>query len=105
MTTHRNCEGLRRRDCLSLGLGALLGGGFVSALQSRAKGADSRSLNKTGCILIWLDGGPSHIEMFDPKPLAPAEIRGEFQPIDTIAKGNREAMIHGRVFAQLCPRA
>lgn len=87
MTMHKNCEGLRRRDCLSLGLGALLGGGFVSALKSRAIGADSRPVNKTGCILIWLDGGPSHIEMFDPKPLAPAEVRGEFQPIDTKVPG------------------
>ncbi|MFM8218757.1 MAG: DUF1501 domain-containing protein, partial [Planctomycetaceae bacterium] len=41
----------------------------------------------TGCILIWLDGGPSHIEMFDPKPTAPAEIRGEYTPIATKVPG------------------
>jgi len=88
MAIHRNCEGLRRRDCLSLGLGALLGGGFVSALQSRARGGEPGADKKnTGCILIWLDGGPSHIEMFDPKPQAPAEIRGDFQPIETKVPG------------------
>ncbi len=86
MTIHKNCEGLRRRDCLSLGLGALLGGGLVSALGSRATAA-GQSKKPTGCILIWLDGGPSHIEMFDPKPTAPAEVRGEFQPIETKVPG------------------
>ena len=35
------------------------------------------------CILIWMDGGPTHYETFDPKPDAPAEIRGEFKPIAT----------------------
>jgi hypothetical protein len=39
------------------------------------------------CILIWLDGGPSHLEMFDPKPEAPIEVRGEFKPISTSVAG------------------
>jgi uncharacterized protein (DUF1501 family) len=86
MAIHRNCEGMKRRDCLQLGLGALLGGGFVSALRARAT-ADEPSAPKTSCILFWLDGGPSHIETFDPKPDAPAEIRGEFQPIRTKVPG------------------
>ncbi len=86
MAVHRNCEGLVRRDCLKLGLGALLGGGFASALQSRVQAATSAA-NKRSCILIWLDGGPSHFETFDPKPEAPAEIRGEFQPIETKIPG------------------
>ena len=82
----RNCDGIGRRDCLKLGLGALLGSGFVDALRLRAAG-DGSSPKKTGCILIWLDGGPSHFETFDPKPEAPAEIRGEFQPIATKIPG------------------
>lgn len=82
MTTHRNCQGVRRRDCLKLGLGALLGGGFVDALRARGAAGET-SKQDTSCILIWLDGGPSHIETFDPKPDAPAEIRGQFQPIAT----------------------
>lgn len=85
MPIHKNCQGMRRRDCLSLGLGVLLGGGLVPALRARA---ESRSEKRnTGCILIWLDGGPSHIEMFDPKPTAPAEIRGEYEPIATKVAG------------------
>lgn len=86
MTIYRNCEGTRRRDCLKLGLGALLGGGFVDSLRIRAEAGDAAA-PRTSCILIWLDGGPSHIEMFDPKPDAPAEIRGEFQPIPTKVPG------------------
>lgn len=86
MTTHQNCEGLRRRDCLMLGLGSLLGGGFVDALRSCAV-AGEPTPRPTSCILVWLDGGPSHFETFDPKPDAPAEIRGEFQPIQTRIPG------------------
>ena len=86
MAIHRNCEGMRRRDCLKLGLGALLGGGFVDALRTRTIAGD-RSAPKTNCILIWLDGGPSHFETFDPKPDAPSEIRGEFEPIPTRIPG------------------
>ena len=86
MTIHQNCEGLRRRDCLKLGLGSLLGGGFVNSLCARGLAEDA-SPRKTSCILDWLDGGPSHFETFDPKPNAPAEIRGEFNAIQTKIPG------------------
>jgi hypothetical protein len=49
--------------------------------------ARDASAPKTNCILIWLDGGPSHFETFDPKPDAPAEIRGEFSAIQTKVPG------------------
>jgi hypothetical protein len=86
MTVQRNCEGVRRRDCLKLGLGALMGGGLASALELRAV-AGTGEKPPTSCILFWLDGGPSHLETFDPKPEAPAEIRGEFQSIQTKVPG------------------
>src|SRR3954467_14900261 len=89
---------LSRRDCLQLGLGSLLGGGLVSALPPRAQAADPGAKDgKAGkdgtkakaksCILIWMDGGPSHFETFDPKPDAPAEIRGDFSAIPTKVSG------------------
>ncbi len=87
MTVHRNCEGLARRDCLKLGLGSLLGGGFVEALRLSARANPIATTKPTACILVWLDGGPSHFETFDPKPNAPAEIRGEFEPINTKIPG------------------
>lgn len=90
MTALRNCDGWTRRDCLKLGLGGLLGGTFVDALRLQAQAANSSSgitPQATSCILIWMDGGPTHFETFDPKPEAPAEIRGEFDPIQTAVPG------------------
>ena len=82
-----------RRDFIQLGIGAVLGLGFADLLRFRAGAAESavshidspgRQIN---CIMIWLDGGPSHYETFDPKPDAPAEIRGEFKAISTSVPG------------------
>ncbi|HJZ54801.1 MAG TPA: DUF1501 domain-containing protein [Gemmataceae bacterium] len=90
MPTWMNCAGVTRRDCLQLGLGTLLGGGLVTALRARGVAADAPAkpdAKAKGCILIWQDGGPTHYEMFDPKPNAPAEIRGEFKPIPTAVPG------------------
>jgi hypothetical protein len=58
-------------------------------LQLRETCAANLSANKkpSSCILIWMDGGPTHFETFDPKPEAPVEIRGEFQPIHTNVSG------------------
>jgi hypothetical protein len=87
MTIHTNCQGMTRRDCLRLGLGALWGGGLAHALRLRAWAGTAESPAAKSCILIWLDGGPTHYETFDPKPEAPKEIRGEFEPIHTKAPG------------------
>lgn len=86
----RNCAGVPRRDCLKLGLTAALGTGFVDLLRLRgaaASGTGKLPIAAQSCILVWLDGGPTHYETFDPKPLAPQEIRGEFFPIDTRIPG------------------
>jgi hypothetical protein len=90
MSTWTNCAGLTRRDCLQLGLGALFGGGLAHALRLRGLGAPalpSTASAARSCILVWMDGGPTHYETFDPKPDAPAEIRGQFKPIPTKAPG------------------
>ncbi len=89
-----NCTGVTRRDFIQLGLGGTLGLGLCDLLRLRAHGAEA--LAKTApkfagqnvnCILVWLDGGPSHYETFDPKPEAPSEIRGEFKAIPTKVPG------------------
>ncbi len=87
----RNCEGFGRRDFLQTGLGALGGLGLTQLMSLRdasaaATGMPSSS-NDIRCILIWLDGGPSHYETFDPKPDAPSEIRGEFGTVPTTVPG------------------
>jgi len=75
-----------RRWFLQAGLGGLAGLGAMSAL----KAADVPTpIDKRAVILFWLSGGPSHIDMWDPKPDAPAEIRGPFQTIDTKLPGVR----------------
>src|SRR5438046_1855632 len=89
--TH-NCAGMPRRDFLQLGIGAVLGLGFSDILRLRANAASAQTAPKSSgkqvnCILIWLDGGPSHYETFDPKPDAPSEIRGEFKAISTAVPG------------------
>jgi hypothetical protein len=85
MTFSMNCEGYTRRHCLRLGLGTMIGGGLVDALRLRGVAAQDSPPEgpAKSCILIWMDGGPTHFETFDPKPDAPAEIRGEFGPIAT----------------------
>lgn len=84
----RNCEGITRRDGLRLGLGGLIAGGLSGALRASAsQGSGSAIRQADACILIWMDGGPSHYETFDPKPDAPAEIRGEFGTIPTQTPG------------------
>jgi hypothetical protein len=90
-----NCAGIRRRDFLQLGLRGALGLGFCDLLRLRAGANEPGSLVKraprpgsnVNCILVWLDGGPSHYETFDPKPDAPSEIRGEFKDIPTPLPG------------------
>jgi hypothetical protein len=90
--TH-NCAGMPRRDFLQLGIGGVLGLGFSDLLRLRAGASEAKAplLNAAGkqinCIMVWLDGGPSHFETFDPKPDAPSEIRGDFKTIPTAVPG------------------
>ncbi|OAI53470.1 hypothetical protein AYO47_00910 [Planctomyces sp. SCGC AG-212-M04] len=86
---HRRCDGLPRREVLRIGaLTALgLGLGDWSRMQS-AVAAPGRKAARS-CILLWLDGGPSHLETFDLKPEAPSEVRGPFQPIATSIPGTQ----------------
>lgn len=78
------CSGLSRRRFLQVG--ALAPFGVTLANQLRAE-AHSRPESKKSVILIWQHGGPSQLDTFDMKPLAPAEYRGPFQPIDSTLPG------------------
>ena len=104
-TTPHNCEALTRRNCLQLGLGGAFGAGLLDLLrlQSLAAGSSSPSAQAKSCILIWQDGGPTHYETFDPKPAAPAEVRGEFRTIETAVPGVRFSE-HMRELASLADR-
>ena len=77
-----------RRNWLQLGIAGLAGGSLSQLLHlQRACALDRPGKKPASCILIRMDGGPTHFETFDPKPEAPVEIRGEFQPINTNVPG------------------
>jgi uncharacterized protein (DUF1501 family) len=89
-----DCSGVSRRSFIRLGGLAAFGLGLPQFLRAR----DTAGLNPTArkttakrCILLWMQGGPSHIDTFDPKPDAPAEIRGEFGTVPTALPGVRFA--------------
>jgi hypothetical protein len=83
---HWHGIGLTRRELLQVGYSGLLGIGVPSFWTAQAatppRGRGARSV-----VLIFLTGAPSHLDTFDLKPEAPAEIRGEFKPIATTAPG------------------
>jgi len=79
------CDGMSRRSFLTIG-GAAMGGATLSQILAMEATAGIGSSHKS-IINIYLPGGPSHIDMWDPKPNAPAEIRGEFRPISTKVPG------------------
>jgi uncharacterized protein (DUF1501 family) len=89
-STHQNCNGTRRRDFLQLGLGAVSGLGLSQIMGMRARAAAAAgktSPDEIRCILIWLDGGPTHHESFDPKPDAISEVRGDYGTVRTKMPG------------------
>jgi hypothetical protein len=81
----RLCDGLPRRDFLTIG--ALGVGGLTLPGLLRAESRQRAAKSKKSIIMIYLCGAPPHQDMFDLKTQAPAEIRGEFQPIDTNVPG------------------
>jgi hypothetical protein len=83
--SHRHCDGLSRREFLTAG--ALGLGGLTLADLLRAEAAVGIKSSTKSIINIHLDGGPPQMDMIDPKPDAPVEIRGEFRPIATKVAG------------------
>jgi uncharacterized protein (DUF1501 family) len=80
------CDGLHRRSFLQIGVAGLASLGLADLLRARAA-AESPRTKDTSVILLWLDGGPSHLDLYDMKPEAPAEYRGIWKPIRTNVPG------------------
>jgi hypothetical protein len=80
------CDGVSRRGFLKIGA---FGAGLTLAelLRLRASAGDKATTRNKAAIMIYLPGGPSHMDMYDLKPEAPAEFRGEFKPISTNVAG------------------
>ena len=84
---NRRCDGMLRRDVLHVGGLTALGLSLSDWISLRRLSAAESSSPVQSCILIWLDGGPSHLETFDLKPDAPKEVRGPFAPMSTSVPG------------------
>jgi len=85
-----NQHNFTRRDLLQVGSLSLLG--LTTADLARLRAASNSDAanakhRRNSCVFIFLFGGPSHIDLWDMKPGAPAEVRGEFQPVNTKVPG------------------
>jgi hypothetical protein len=81
------CDGLSRRDFLQVGTLGLGGLSLADLLRLKAQGAEHAQSSHKAVIMVYLCGAPSHIDMYDMKPQAPVEYRGEFKPIQTNVSG------------------
>ena len=85
---YSTCSGVNRRGFLKAGFLGLGGLTLADMLRTRAaQAANGETPRDTSVILIWKGGGPSHLDMWDLKPEAPAEYRGDFKPIRTNVPG------------------
>src|SRR5437762_12213203 len=89
----RTCEGWSRRELLRVGGAGLLGLNLPEFLSWKASAAAKVELKgkafgaAKSVIMLYLQGGPSHIDIWDPKPNAPSNVRGDFKPIKTKVPG------------------
>src|SRR5262245_33147328 len=82
------CDGFSRRSFLQIGVAGMAAAGLPRLLQAKEESAAAGIGGKdTSVILLWLDGGPGHMDMYDMKPDAPAEYRGIWSPIKTNVPG------------------
>lgn len=84
-SSRRYCDGLNRRSFLQLGVAGMASVALPQLLRAKEQSKDTKK--STSVILIWLDGGPGHMDMYDMKPDAPAEYRGIWKPIRTKVPG------------------
>src|SRR5262245_31198040 len=83
----RFCDGLSRRSFLKVGALAVGGLTLADVLRLKAQGVVDAGASGKAIIMVYLNGGPSHIDLYDMKPEAPVEYRGEFKPIKTNVSG------------------
>ncbi|MGI8980252.1 MAG: DUF1501 domain-containing protein [Pirellulaceae bacterium] len=83
----RLCDGITRREMLRVGGLAIGGLTLADVLRGQAAAGSEKSKRNKSVIMVWLRGGPSHIDSYDMKPDAPPEIRGEFRPTATNVPG------------------
>src|SRR3954452_4003254 len=91
-STHRQCDGVSRRDFLQIGGLGAVGLALPDLFRARAQGSTAPArgaVRAKACILLFMGGGPPQMDTFDLKPGAPAEVRGQFPPIATSVPGTQ----------------
>jgi hypothetical protein len=99
----RSCQGLTRRAFLQAGASTVLGLSLADLLRLRATGQETPTGSVRSVLLLWLWGGPAHLDTWDPKPGAPLEFRGPFSTIATRTVGLRISELFPQL-AQLSDR-
>ncbi len=92
----RTCQGMTRRALLQIGASSVLGLSLPDVLRLRAAGSSPNAPARS-VLLLWLWGGPAHLDTWDPKPSAPLDYRGPFSPIATSVNGIRIAELFPQV--------
>jgi hypothetical protein len=87
--TARTCQTLDRRAFLQVAGSTVLGLTLADLIRAKESAAAPSTAHAKSVILLWLWGGPAHLDTFDPKPNAPLEYRGPFSPIPTKTVGVR----------------
>ena len=86
--TRGYCDGLTRRSFVQLGVAGMASVGLSQVLRAKTtSAANGAGSNNKSVILLWLDGGPGHMDTYDMKPEAPSEYRGIWNPIPTNVPG------------------
>jgi hypothetical protein len=86
--TRKYCDGVSRRSFLQIGVAGMASAGLARVLKAKEVSVVAGMGRKdTSVILLWLDGGPGHMDMYDMKPEAPPEYRGIWRPIKTNVPG------------------
>jgi hypothetical protein len=86
--TQRYCDGMSRRSFLQAGVAGMASVSLANVLRATQGGnPDAKPSKNTAVILLWMDGGPGHMDMYDMKPDAPAEYRGIWRPMKTNVPG------------------
>jgi hypothetical protein len=92
------CDGMTRRELLRVGGSAMLGLSLADIFRLQAQASEAPAANPNqgpgfgrarSVIMIYLQGGPSHLDLMDPKPDAPERVRSIFNPINTVLTGTR----------------
>ena len=98
--SNRFCDGINRRSFLRVGAAGAFGASWSLSQLHRSAAAAAAATDRS-LIIIFLQGGLSTIDTFDMKPNAPAEIRGEFDPISTNVPGTQVCHLLPKVSQQM----